>query len=574
MAASARVALLLLSLGSFGAGAASARALPARLQEPLAQEAAEPAPAAVEWDARAAEHLLNRAGFGAPAHEIERAVLRGHAGLLHELLGGDPFHERPFYARVRAERGLEAYLAGLPPEERRVEVRRLRNEDDEQLRDFLTWWVERMLDGEDPLRERMTLFWHGFFTSSQQDVNNSYEMIMQNQFLRKNALGSFAHLVHGIARDPAMLEYLDNDESRRGSPNENFARELMELFTLGEGHYTEQDVQEAARAFTGWTDRHGRFRYNVEKHDDGEKTVLGVTGRLDGDDVIEVLLAQDACARHLARHLLAYFEGVEPDVARLEAYAALLRREEYEVAPFLEHLFGDPAFYRDEVVGTRISSPIDFLVGAARRLGCEPPARLVLIGAAALGQRLFDPPNVQGWEEGPAWITTSTLMQRGNLAGVLLEQVRLRDFVDGAPGGDPAPSAETMTGPVMDEAEMQAPEMTDWQGPREPPPFPARELGELKGLQRLDWRPRLNLAAELNYAAVRGDQEVVDALLDRLLAVEVSAATRAELLLLVSREREALGLEEGELLEEEWRAEPLLRRVAHVILSLPEAQLH
>ncbi len=537
----------------------------AQAQE-LAPPASEPA-----WDARAAEHLLNRAGFGAAAHELERAAARGRAELVRELLSGDPFHERPFYARLRAERGLEAYLAGLSPEERRAEARRLRAEDQDQLREFLTWWVERMLDGEDPLRERMTLFWHGYFTSSQEDVKNSYEMIVQNQFLRKNALGSFAHLLHGSARDPAMLEYLDNNANRKERPNENFARELLELFALGEGNYSEQDVKEAARAFTGWTDRYGRFRFLSERHDDGEKTVLGVTGNLDGDDVIDVLLAQEACARHLARRLLVYFEGVEPDAARLAEYAALLRWEEYEVAPFLQRLFNDPAFYRDEVVGTRIASPIDFLVGVARRLGCEPPARFVLAGAAALGQRLFQPPNVQGWEEGPGWITTSTLMQRGNLAGVLLEEVRLRDFLgedsleDSEAGTDAmAPAANEMT-------EMQDTEMQDEE---DAPRVALRGLGELRVLQRLGWRPRLNLSAELRSSGVRRDPDVVAALLDRLLAVDVSAGTRAELLQLLASEREALGIEEHRLLDDQWRAEAIVRRMAHVILCLPEAQLN
>ena len=523
----------------------------------------------VVWDRRAAEHLLSRAGFGASEAEVARAVRRGREAVVAELLDVDPFHERPFYARRRDSRSLDAYLRGLPPDERREEARRMRMEDEQQLRDFSAWWVERMVGGEDPLRERMTLFWHGYFTSSQQDVRNSHEMIRQNQLLRANALGSFAHLLHAIARDPAMLEYLDNATNRRGSPNENFARELMELFALGEGNYTEEDVKEAARAFTGWTDRDGRFRFLPGQHDGGQKTVLGVTGELDGDQVIDLLLAQEACARHLAGELLAWLEGLAPAPERLAEYAALLLREDYEIRPFLERLFADPAFYRDEVVGTRIASPVDFLVGAARRLGCDPPPQLILAGAAVLGQELFHPPNVQGWEEGAAWITTSALMLRGNLAGVLLGEVQARDFVEDD-SFDLLVAEEDPPG-----GEGEVPGSMERSG-RPAGSIPRRlgELGKLRALERSGWRPRLCLSAELDQAGARRDAEIVAALLERLLAVPAAPGTEQELAGVLARERTELGIEEGALLEDARRAEPVLRRLAHLVLCLPEAQLH
>ena len=508
---------------------------------------------ALAWDARAAEHLLSRAGFGARSDEIERAVERGLDATVDELLAGEPFVEHPFYARLRAARGMGAQLAQMEPDERHARMTELRRDDRAQVEDFLAWWMERVLEGTDPLRERMTLFWHGYFTSSMKDVQNSQEMILQNQFLRTNALARFGVLVHGIARDPAMLEYLDNATSRRGRPNENFARELMELFTLGEGNYTEEDVKEAARAFTGWTDRYGRFRFDRDKHDRGSKTVLGHTGNLNGDEVIDVLLGQEACARHLARALLEYFEGLAPDEERERSYAERLRASGLDVGAFLAALFRDPVFYRDAVVGTRIAGPVDHLVGISRRLGAEPPAELLLAGAAMLGQRLFDPPNVKGWEEGTAWITTSTLIQRANLAGMLLGQLRPADFR------------------VAPEEDLRALGDSDETSERRAVTPASREL---RTLARLRWRPRLNLGQRFVREGAARDRQVIARLCDELLAAPVGSATQRGLEELLRAERDALGIEEGRLLERPDVAEAVLRRVAHVVLSLPEAQLH
>ncbi len=524
------------------------------------------------WDSRAAEHLLNRAGFGASPEEVARAVERGRAATIERLFAGDPEPLEPFFHRVRRRGAMDDLRTGEGPptaEERRELQRRIRGEDTRQLRDFLGWWFERMLAGDDPLRERMTLFWHGHFTSSMDDVKNSHEMIEQNRLFRRLGLGDFRTLVEAIARDPAMLEYLDNDVSRRGDPNENFARELMELFTLGEGNYTEADVKEAARAFTGWTDADGVFRFQRKQHDFGQKTVLGRTGRLDGDDVIDVLVEHDACARFLATKLLRYFEGVEPSGERVAEYARLLRDAELDVGALLRALFADPRFYRDEVVGARIASPVDFLVGTARRCRVEPPAALLLLGANLLGERLLFPPNVEGWEGGASWITTGGLLQRGNLAGVLLGEVTLDDFVDedleaelGLQTTDDAIEALGMDAGVDDDPDARLRRR--------------RALGDLRKLRELlrSWRPRLNLTGALSRAGARSDQELTGALADRLLAVPVDATTLSRLTGLLRAEREALGVDEGALLERPWESEPSLRRLAHVLLSLPEAQLH
>jgi len=530
------------------------------------------------WDAAAAEHLHNRAGFGATPEEIERAVARGLEATVAELLhcGSDPVE--PFFEHLLRrgaaeermdERSHEGGEGMEPSADLRREIKnQIKREDYDQLRDFLTWWIERMVSGQDRLRERMTLFWHGHFTSSMSDVKDSYEMIEQNRLLRSLALGSFRELVHAIARDPAMLEYLDNDENRRGAPNENFARELMELFTLGEGHFGEDDVKEAARAFTGWSDENGEFRFLRGRHDFGRKTVLGVSGKLDGDDVIDVLIDSKACAPFLAAKLLAYFEGVEPDAERVRVYAGALREADFEIAPVLERLFLDPAFYRQEIRAARIASPLDFLVGSSRRLGAQPPPYLLLLGANLLGERLCYPPNVKGWEGGEAWITTASLMQRGNLAGVLLGEVTLEDFLDYDPEDELDPSGMAAG---MD-AGMQ-PESED--GRRERMRRDQRALGDLRKLKELrrDWRPRMNLSGAIERDGARDDRSIVNALAGRVLAVELGAETRARLVELLRTEREQAGLTEAELLRRPWRAEPILRRLAHVVLSLPEAQI-
>ena len=530
----------------------------------------------LRFDASAAEHLLNRAGFGASPEEIERAVEDGLEATVLRLLSPDDDPLPPYFERIRRRSAMRdrAGEEELTDAERRKLQNRIRRDDRDQLSDFLDWWMEQLIESEHPLRERMTLFWHGHFTSSMDDVKNSHEMIQQVLLLRGHSLGNFRELVHAIARDPAMLEYLDNDVNRRDHPNENFARELMELFTLGEGNYTEDDVQEAARAFTGWSDSDGAFRFNGKQHDHGPKTVFGVTAKMDGDEVIDLILDRPDCARFLAGELVTYFEGATPEEARLERLAGVLYDADYDLPTLLQALFTDPDFYRADVRGARIASPIDFLVGSTRRLQADPPAYLLLLAANLLGERLLFPPNVKGWEGGAAWVTTSSLMQRGNLAGVLLGEVTMEDFLDYDIDEvlDPTMLAEDedvamdgMSGSMQADDGLAREAMDD-----------KRALGELRRLRdiRKSWTPRMNLTGAVRGADARSDEEVVDALVDRLLAIDVDAETRATLTRLLEREREAIACSEEEFLEHSWRSERPLRRLAHVILSLPEAQLH
>lgn len=565
--------VLPLALALIGIGPLAAEA------EPREQDAepkqAEAAAATIEWNRRNAEHLLNRAGFGATPEEVDAAVAAGLDATIQGLFL--PPEEQVAY--VEPERA--TFRDGVPrPEDmdRADAARQMRRVDRDQLGDYTAWWFDTMAGGADPLRDRMTLFWHGYFTSSQRDVKSSFQMIQQNQLFRDGALGAFDELLFSIAKDPAMLEYLDNDENKKDKPNENFAREVMELFTLGEGHYTEDDIKEAARAFTGWRSRRGEFREQGRQHDGGKKTILGATGKFNGDDVLELLLANEHCAPHVAGRLLEYLEGHAPSAARKQAYGELLRNADYDVGALLRALFRDPHFYSDAVVGQRIAGPVDYLVGMARRLDVDPPRIWLTYGSELLGQELFNPPNVKGWPGGMAWISTASFMQRGNLAGILLGSVEVADLIDqGAFGEDMQAVRDLVARGGADADGAQAGDMEgammDGDMAAAPTPDRMRSLGQLARLRRLDrtWQPPINLVRDLSRATTPA--AIVDQLADRLLAIELPAETRAYLIDEYTA-RKAEQPKTGKRYKDRRNNEDLLRSFAHLILSLPEAQLN
>ena len=359
-----------------------------------------------------ARHLLNRAGFGATDAEVleyaglgrEEAVDRLLAGARREATIAPPaFVNEPFvslyqYFRMSAED--------------RMPVQRKLFEQGYELR---AWWLREMLLTPSPLTERMTLFWHGHFATGQQKVRVTQLMYRQNALLRREALGNFATLLHAVAKDPAMLIYLDNAGSRRQAPNENFAREVMELFTLGEGKFSETDVKEAARAFTGWSIEREtmEFVYRRAWHDDGEKTILGRSGRFDGAQVLDILLARPETAEFVAAKVWREFVSAHPDPKEVARWAAAFRGARYEVKPLLRAAFLSPAFWAPENRGALIKSPVDVVVGSLRTFGIHPfDLRPAVFACAALGQNPFSPPNVKGWPGGDAWITSATLLGR------------------------------------------------------------------------------------------------------------------------------------------------------------------
>lgn len=356
-----------------------------------------------------ARHLLARTGFGAAPAEIARYAGYDRSAAVDRLL--EETRSTPASPPPAVEHLPPRRLQQASGEEERLLLRR-QFQQGAQLRG---WWAQEMLRSPSPLTERMTLFWHNHFVSSIQKVKSGKLMLDQNLLLRRHALGNFAELLHAVSKDPAMLIYLDGAANRRDAPNENFAREAMELFTLGEGHYAETDVKEAARAFTGWSiePESGAFRWRPFFHDEGVKTVLGRSGRLDGDGVLDILLARPETAEFVVAKLWREFVSPQPDPREVRRIAQGFRDSAYRIKPVLRELLTTPAFWATENRGTLIKSPVDLSIGTLRSLEIEvadgAPLGFVL---RQLGQDLFAPPNVKGWPGGEAWIDSATLLAR------------------------------------------------------------------------------------------------------------------------------------------------------------------
>ena len=281
--------------------------------------------------------------------------------------------------------------------------------------DLRSWFITGLVSSQSPLTEKMDLFWHNAFTSSLEKTNSPELLLRQDLLLRRLGTTSFGALLHAVSRDPAMVLYLDSDSNVKGKPNENYARELLELFTMGEGNYTEQDVKEAARAFTGLTvDRYnGTSGFDPRRHDDGAKTFLGQTGNFTGDDIIDIILQQQRPAVFLTEKLWRYFISPEPDAPLVHAWAASFRASGYQLTPLLRQILSSDAFWAAENRDALIKPPVDLLVGFIRTYGVTgyDPKRLTW-QLARLGQDLFNPVSVKGWPWGQDWIDAATLLER------------------------------------------------------------------------------------------------------------------------------------------------------------------
>lgn len=398
----------------------------------------------VDFGYEQARHLLWRAGFGGSPDQIRALADWGPERSVDLLLGiedvggypeprADTFEsdlmsaseeERRAYRRAQQARD-ENRLAQL-----RAERQRRQRLDREQIRDMQRWWLERMIETPRPLEEKMTLLWHGHFATSYRTIENSYHMFMQNQVFRSYATGNFGMLLRRIIRDPAMIKYLDNDRNRKRSPNENLARELMELFSLGEGNYSERDIKEGARALTGYTFEGNEFRFDEQQHDAGTKSILGKRGQMDGEGFCAAILGKSECSEFVASKVYRFFVGSIPGpdeaghapVRRVvRQLGSTLRRSGYELKPMLKQMFLSEHFYDPANVRSQIKSPAVLVVGAVRSM--RTPVRDLGILSDAMdlmGQNLFFPPNVAGWEGGRAWINTSTLYVRQNILNFLL----------------------------------------------------------------------------------------------------------------------------------------------------------
>lgn len=351
------------------------------------------------WNLERAAHLYRRAGFGASWGELQQALKVGPAECVARLMSDDG--SETFYAEARST------------------VAALWGADNRQ--DLPAWWLYVMLHSPQPLLEKITLFWHGHFATSMAKVTDARLMYRQNELLRKYALGSFRPLLKEMARDPAMLIWLDSVTNRRSQPNENFAREVMELFALGLGHYTELDIKQAARAFTGWEVRQNAFRENPHQHDTGSKRVLGESGSWDGDDVLRILLDQPAAAEFLVAKLFRYLVSEDdPPAELLTPLADGYRRHDYDTGWLVSTMLASNLFFSPLAIGRKIKSPVEYGVGLVRALEGRADTYALAADLNKLGQGMFYPPNVKGWDGGQEWINAATLVGRANLAWALV----------------------------------------------------------------------------------------------------------------------------------------------------------
>lgn len=398
-----------------------------------------------EFGIDGARHLLNRAGFGGSPGQLRTLADWGPEKAVDYLLNyeqapGEPIADDAFDADIMRppsaeERQAQRRAAAARDEETlaQIRVRRQNAEqaDREQVRAMQRWWLKRMIETGRPLEEKLTLFWHGHFATSYRTVEDSYLLFRQQRLFRAHAAGNFGELLFGIIRDPAMINYLDNNDSRKGKPNENLARELMELFSLGVGAYSEKDIQEGARALTGYTFEGNDFQFREQWHDKSAKQVLGARGPLDGEGFVKAILERPECSRFIAWKMYRFFvrsdipadlrESPRPAAEAIHALASTMLANRYEIRPVLRQLFLSEHFHDAANASSEIKSPAELVVGAVRSLN-TPVRDLAVLNDAMerMGQELFFPPSVKGWEGGRAWINTSTLYIRQNILVYLL----------------------------------------------------------------------------------------------------------------------------------------------------------
>jgi len=571
--------------------------------------------AASDWSFDHAGHLIDRAGFGATPEEVARLAAMTPEQAVASLLdyGSIPNdHLAPFdpsgvwdpslrdfppsrvAATERAEKTGEALGAKVKP----AGDRRLQPVVDRffywlratmlETRRLASWWADRMVATNHPLEEKMALFWHGHFATGEEKIRDYRKMEQQLALLHRYATGNFGTLLIEVARGPAMLAYLDAAENVKGAPNENFAREVMELFTMGVGNYTEKDIREAARAFTGWIDDDLDFKVDPAKHDDGPKTFLGRSGNFDGVDILNIILEQKITAEYMAGKLYKFFvrENLSPDVqVRL---GAVLRDNNYEIAPLMRTIFLSRDFYSAPSMGTRIKGPIELIVSTYRKLGVRhlPGIPDLYVVSRELGQTLLNPPTVAGWAQGRAWITPGLLLARGNFARDVLfpdiinfvdpnfnpgaEVKRVNDrilagysigeaTVDQEPGGGGMEGGDKTMANVIAGAEdfnTRYGSLVGWQ----------EAVRRIKPIPRA--AAQFDLSTLVMGAGAKTAADAVDHLSLRLLSVPVSGAVRNTLVVFLERQ-----LGTADLARASTYLERPLRLTAHLIMSSPEFQL-
>ncbi len=341
-------------------------------------------------------HLLRRTGFGPSPHEFEAFASLGFERAVDRLVDGLSQPPAPDPA------GFNPYLPGA----------------------ITSGWMERMRSSETPLAEKLALFWHGHFATSLRKVDDPRLMWRQVATFRTLGGGRFSALVGAVSRDPAMIRWLDGNSNRKGAPNENFARELMELFTIGRGNYSERDVREAARAFTGWGAETTGFVLRSEYHDTGPKTVLGESGNFDGDDVVRIITGRPECARFISAKLIAWFSHPDPSDSEIAAAASVFARSGGKIADVVRHILLAPAFRSAASYRSLVKSPVEYVVGAIKVAGLASVPAWTVEMPGKMGQTLFAPPTVKGWDGGRAWLAAGAMLERFRFAARIAPDAR------------------------------------------------------------------------------------------------------------------------------------------------------
>jgi len=563
-----------------------------------------------DWNYDFAAHLLERAGFGGTPEEIEalakmtpaRAVARvvrfegtdtghlpsfEHSGI-HDP-GLEPFPpSRPAVTEMAKAKGEALGIKVKPSGNRRLQpvvdefFYWLRASALETNR-VAYWWANRMLNSPRPLQEKMALFWHGHFACNEAKVRDYRKLLGQLELFERQGTGNFRDLTLAVAENPAMLSFLDAGVNVKGASNENFAREIMELFTMGPGNYTEKDIREAARAFTGWNYVDLKFVINKDQHDDGEKTFLGKTGHFDGADIVDMIMQRPVTAEFIAGKIYRFFvrQDLSPDLQK--QLGSVLRQSHYEIAPLLEQIFLSRDFYSPASVGTRIKGPVELAINMYRKLGLKsvPGAPDFNSETGALGQQLFSPPTVAGWAGGQSWITPGLLLERGNFArDILFPDISFLP-PDRYTGGDEIrrvaeriQQGMDVTSATKDEAKSGMRAESNLNADRDED-FNTR-YGSFRGsqmaIERVKPIPRdtaqIHLSQMILSANLKNTSQVIDYLIRRFMRVPPADATRQKLVAFLNTE---LGTED--IVAAQSYLEQPLRLLLHLIMSQPEYQL-
>jgi uncharacterized protein (DUF1800 family) len=511
---------------------------PAEAWKPWQPDAKQP------WDLKWAGHLLRRAAFGASLFELRAAARRGLPATLDLLFSG--------------EQGAADRMTFLITTGRKIAERN-------DARALRAWWLYVILHSMYPLREKLTVFWHNHFATSIAKVNKAPLMLQQNLTLREHALGKFPAFLLAMSKDPAMLLWLDSNNNIKGKPNENYAREVMELFSLGvHSGYTEKDIREAARAFTGWHEDDGKFDFKPHLHDDGVKNVLKQTGKWDGGDIVRICLEQPACARFLVRKLYRYYvsEAEVPPDSFIEPLADSFRKSGYDIQALVRRMLSSRHFFSAHAYRQKIKSPVEFVAGTVWALTDRSVPQAALINRLeAMGQALFAPPNVKGWPGGTSWLNSSTVLARANFAQTLANS--------GLRGGGNFRVLSQREQLLQAERERAEEELRRAEEARraaeearlraEGKPVPPRPV-------RKEPPPppppaNMDVASLVRHEKATTPEATVKVLVDLLLQGEISEAARAKLIGFVKNNPKGASIDQR------------VRETAHLIMTMPEFQM-